>query len=368
MTKNIKAILIVIAVALVTVIAGGLIIHFARNGNDGGTTESNDNTLTAKVDECVLQDTLVFCGETNVAQPMALAADTETASEEQVVSGNSTTLTLKLSSTVLSEVMLEKINVPVTWGVEFTNADSAWASGKNVTDYITVTPKSDFTRTVTITNKAPFGEQISLKATLDGDSSKTASCTIDYVKRFSGGLQEIYFTSDFGDGLNAGGTIYTEQAIGTLTGELTAYGTYIELESGFASLLQSYLKFNVQFKNYSFTNETRQSSYIDYHSTYKYYAFEVSALDEQGNDKICDYSHFISNWDSLSEAQKTAVKFAWWKAYQEYGDNISIDLVFDYSYGGKALGQISGYRAGYLSGEGYGDGITVDGSLVNIVF
>ena len=195
MTKNLKLILIVIAVALITVIAGGLIIHFARGDKGGDKTDNNSNTLTAQVEKCVLQDTLVFCGEPNTVQPMSLATYSEVANE-QVVSGNST---LKLTSNVLSEVMLEKINVPVTWGVEFVNADSTWASGKNVSDYLTVTPKSDFTRTVTITNKAPFGEQIRLTAALDGDSSKTASCTVDYVKRVGGGFYSLSCNSDFGD-------------------------------------------------------------------------------------------------------------------------------------------------------------------------
>ena len=40
MTKSLKAILIVIAAALIFVIAGGLIIHFVRNGKDSGTIDT----------------------------------------------------------------------------------------------------------------------------------------------------------------------------------------------------------------------------------------------------------------------------------------------------------------------------------------
>lgn len=365
MTKNIKAILIVIAAALIFVIAGGLIIHFTRTDNGGG---ENDANVTAQVDECVLQESIAFCGEdvsTYSAKPMSLATYADTANEEQVVSGNSTTLTLKLTSSVLSEVMLEKVNVPVKWKLEFVNPNSTWASGKSVSDYVTAIPKSDFTRTVTITNKAPFGEQIRLTATLDNDSSKTASCVIDYVKRFGGGLQQVYCASDFGDDMNAGGYIYMSEAVGTVTGELNAYGTYIELDESFIALVKSYLKFDVQLHSYSFP-QGNCSSYINYRNGS--YAFEVTLLDSQNNAVICDYSQFISNWGSLTEAQKTAVKYAWWTAYQEYGDNINIDIVFDYSYGGKALGTISGYLAYYISGEGEGYGLSVDGSLVNIVF
>lgn len=366
MTKNIKAILIVVAAALIFAIAGGLIIHFVRTDKGGGT--ETDSTLEAKVEECVLQESITFCGDgvlENSVAPMSLSTYAVTSGNEQVVSGNFTTITLKLTSNVLSDVMLEKVNVPVKWKLEFVNPNSAWASSKSVSDYVTATPKSDFTRTVTITNKAPFGEQIKLTATLDNDSSKTASCVIDYVKRFGGGLQQVYCASDFGDEMNAGGYIYMSEAVGTVTGELNAYGTYIELDESFIALVKSYLKFDVTIHSYSFPSG-HCSSYINYRNGC--YAFEVTLLDSQNNAVICDYSHFISNWGSLTEAQKTAVKYAWWTAYQEYGDNINVDIVFDYSYGGKALGTISGYLAFYISGEGEGYGLSVDGSLVNIVF
>lgn len=367
MTKNLKLILIVIAVALITVIAGGLIIHFARGDKGGDKTDNNSNTLTAQVEKCVLQDTLVFCGEPNTVQPMSLATYSEVANE-QVVSGNSTTLTLKLTSNVLSEVMLEKINVPVTWGVEFVNADSTWASGKNVSDYLTVTPKSDFTRTVTITNKAPFGEQIRLTAALDGDSSKTASCTVDYVKRVGGGFYSLSCNSDFGDDLAIWGSIYTDEAVGTRYGEVVPSSATIDIESGFISLLKSYLKFDISITSVSLSNRA-VLQYLDYHQTYKYYSIGITAADSQGKEKVMDYSDFISNWGSLSEAQKTAVKFAWWKAYQAYdGDNVSVDVIFDYKYDGRTLTTMVGNMTCYISGECYGDGITVDGSLVNIVF
>lgn len=369
MTKSsLKAILIVVAAALIFVIAGGLIIHFVKTDNDGGETDISN--VAAQVDECILQESIAFCGNDNSANSvelMSLSTYSEAANEEQVVTGDSTTITLKLTSTVLSEVMLEKVNVPVKWELEFVNPNGTWASGKSVTDYVTVTPKSDFTRTVTITNLAPFGEQIRLTATLENDSSKTASSVIDYVKRFGGGLQTVFCATDFGDDMNIGGHIYMGEAVGTVMGELNAYGTYIELEEGFIDLVKSYLKFDVQLHSYAFPSQSR-SSYISYHTIYKYYTFEVEAADAQGDVIVCDYSQFISNWDSLTDAQKTAVKYAWWTAYKEYGANVNIDLVFDYSYGGKFLGTISGYQKSYITGECYGDGISVDSSLVNIVF
>lgn len=361
MTKSkLLTIIAAVAVFLVVVLAAGLIFSSITGKDNGG-----ESSIADKVDTMVLQD-IAFCGDSTArysVQPMAATA----ADNEQVVSGDSTTITLKLTSNLLSEVMLEKVNVPITWGLEFVNPESAWASGKQVKDYVTVTPKSDFTRTVTVTNLAAFGEQIRLTATMANDSSKTASCVINYVKRISGGLSNVYFPSDFGDDLEVGGTVYSPEAVGTVYGTLTSYGTYIELDEDFSALLKSYLKFDISLRSLSFPKENTVTE-ISYNSYYKYYSLTQVAKDERGYYVPLDYSHFIANWDSLTTAQKNAVRYCWWAAYQAYGNNINIDIVFDYVYGGKFLSTVSAYQTSYITGEYYGDGIPVDGSLVNIVF
>lgn len=361
MTKSkLLTIIAAVAVFLVVVLAAGLIFSSVTGKDKGG-----ESSIADKVDTMVLQD-IAFCGDSTArysVQPMAATA----ADNEQVVSGDSTTITLKLTSNLLSEVMLEKVNVPITWGVEFVNPESAWASGKQVKDYVTVTPKSDFTRTVTVTNLAEFGEQIRLTATMVNDSSKTASCVINYVKRISGGLSNLYFPSDFGDDLEVSGTIYSPEAVGTVYGTLTSYGTYIELDEDFSALLKSYLKFDISLRSMSFPKENTVTE-ISYNSYYKYYSLTLAAKDKEGCVVPLDYSHFIANWDSLTTAQKNAVRYCWWAAYQAYGNNINIDIVFDYVYGGKLLSTVSGYQTSFVTGEYYGDGIPVDGSLVDIVF
>ena len=363
MTKSkIMTIISAVAVLLVVVLTIGLIVSLVPKKDD---KSNNAENIAGKVETMSLQNVAFFDNGISgySVQPMAASV----ASEEQVVNGDSTTITLKLTSSVLSEVMLEKVNVPVKWSLEFVNPNSTWASGKNVTDYVKIQPKSDFTRTVTLTNLAPFGEQIKLTATMDSDSDKTASCTIDYVKRLSGGLQTIYCFTDFGDDLYAGGQNYSPtEEVGTITGTVTNDSTYVSVESGFVTLLQSYLKFDITVVGYSFTGKLK--SEVAYNPSGKYYYVDITAVDDKGEAITCDYSHFVKNWSSLTEAQKTAVKYAWWKAYQTYGNNITIEVLLNYEYGGQRLGFIDGgSRTSYLSGECYGD-VAVDGSLVNIVF
>ncbi len=74
----------------------------------------------------------------------------------------------------------------VDWSVSFVNPSSAWASGKTVTDYVTVTPTSDGALTANVENLQAFGEQIKVTVTSRDNAEATAECVVDYVKRVTG--------------------------------------------------------------------------------------------------------------------------------------------------------------------------------------
>ncbi len=74
-------------------------------------------------------------------------------------------------------------NRAVDWSVAWKNAASEWASGKNVSDYMTVTPASDGALTATVNCKKPFGEQIKITVASRDNQAATAHCDCDYVKR-----------------------------------------------------------------------------------------------------------------------------------------------------------------------------------------
>ena len=74
-------------------------------------------------------------------------------------------------------------NKAVDWSVAFVNASSSWASGKTVTDYVTVTPTSDGALTATVECLQDFGEQIKVTAASRAYPDKKAECTVDYAKR-----------------------------------------------------------------------------------------------------------------------------------------------------------------------------------------
>lgn len=79
-------------------------------------------------------------------------------------------------------------NTGVNWDIKWKNASSSWATGKSVTSYVTVTPSGDGyaeSKTATLNNLQPFGEQIIVTATARDNPEVTASCNVDYAQKLT---------------------------------------------------------------------------------------------------------------------------------------------------------------------------------------
>lgn len=76
-------------------------------------------------------------------------------------------------------------NQKVNWTVEWKNANSTWAKGKTVTDYVTVTPTSDGALTANVECKQAFGEQVQVVCTSRQNTEASATATVDYAKRIT---------------------------------------------------------------------------------------------------------------------------------------------------------------------------------------
>ena len=73
-------------------------------------------------------------------------------------------------------------NKNVTWSVAWSTASSSWANGKDVTDYVSISP-SDLACTVSCLQA--FGEQAVIKCSWAENEEINASCTVDYAKRIT---------------------------------------------------------------------------------------------------------------------------------------------------------------------------------------
>ena len=120
--------------------------------------------------------------------------------------------------TITATVTPAKVTDPtVLWTAEWTNGASAWASGKAVTEYLSLTPSAN-TLTATLVCKKEFGEQAIITAKAKSNEDAAASCTVDYVKR----VTSVSITAPSKIAFSSSGTSYTVLATpnygtGTLT-------------------------------------------------------------------------------------------------------------------------------------------------------
>lgn len=75
------------------------------------------------------------------------------------------------------------MNKAVDWSIAWVNGNGTFASGKTVTDYVTVTPTSDGALTANVVCKQAFGEQIKVTATSRDNPTMKAECTVDYAQK-----------------------------------------------------------------------------------------------------------------------------------------------------------------------------------------
>lgn len=92
---------------------------------------------------------------------------------------STTVKTYTVKATILPEGVTGET---LEWSLAFENASSTWATGKTVTDYVTISVSSD-TLTATVRCKAAFGERIILKASLVSNSKTSANVKIEYERK-----------------------------------------------------------------------------------------------------------------------------------------------------------------------------------------
>ncbi len=96
---------------------------------------------------------------------------------------NGVTSQAESAYTLTASVYPEDAAGTLDWSAAFTNAGSAWATGKKVADYVTVMPSSNGGLTAVVENKAAFGEQITVKVTSSYNSEVYATCSVEYLQR-----------------------------------------------------------------------------------------------------------------------------------------------------------------------------------------
>ena len=87
-------------------------------------------------------------------------------------------------------------NQAVVWTVAFSNPSSSWATGKSVTNYVTVTPTAEGSRTANVECKGAFSEPIVVTVACDENLEIKANCFVDYMKRITSELNFGFSRTD----------------------------------------------------------------------------------------------------------------------------------------------------------------------------
>lgn len=100
-------------------------------------------------------------------------------SSEATVASDGTT-----SQTIIATISPSSAtNKELVWSLAFKNADSSWAKGKTVTDYVTITPDSSDDTICVVSCAQAFGEQIIVKCESKTNPDTYATATVDYASK-----------------------------------------------------------------------------------------------------------------------------------------------------------------------------------------
>lgn len=193
------------AVIAVSVVTKGFTNFDKFNRKQAGTpADSANNTLYAP-------DAGLSINQTAANGIMLLSAPTELADFETYNLDENVeavkTITARFTP---ADTTLQKVDYTAAWK----NAASTWATGKDVSDYVTLAQSSDGSLDCAVSALQAFGEQIIITCTArpleEGDWVPSATCTVDYYKRitsvslrfwgWSSDKNDVRYTVDVADG------------------------------------------------------------------------------------------------------------------------------------------------------------------------
>lgn len=199
--------LVVIAAAILAAVwfTDGTLTYNKNKVQDETETDAETVAVTEDGRELTSGSTVPMQNVTfRTAQALEPYSDDGTAQSDE--SYASVTLTATVTPSWATQAL--------SWSVTFADPASEWATGKTVTDYVTLTP-GETTLTATVQCLQPFGEQIVVTVSADEFEGVTASCTVDFGQR----IRTVTYTG-YGGGdmselsyINWSGGFYDERMV-----------------------------------------------------------------------------------------------------------------------------------------------------------
>ena len=160
------------------------------------------------------------------------------------------TASVETAYTVTAVVEPDNTTDTLSWAVQWKNGASTFATGKTVTDYVTVRSTGD--RTATVECKQAFGEVVQLKVSAASAPTVSATKDINYLKRpttidfypFANGNRGKGYITVGKSGSDASNLFVnvSEYGVGTVTGEISVSTATIEFSDQYCQgALRTYI-------------------------------------------------------------------------------------------------------------------------------
>lgn len=172
MTKTIKR--VIAGVSALAIIAGAAVGGWAINEY---VIKDNQFTIT---DQAYDSDGGMLVGEAEGNGIKLMSAKIAAADYAEYGVSAQAEDAFVLTATITPDDSYDKT---VDWSVRWQNANSSFAKGKTVTDYVTVTPTSDGALSASVACLQDFGEKIEVVCTSRANENASATCVCDYAKR-----------------------------------------------------------------------------------------------------------------------------------------------------------------------------------------
>lgn len=205
-------------------------------------------------------------------------------------------------------------NHGVDWTLAWSNPSSTWASGKTVTDYVTVAISSSSSKIATVSCLQPFGTQVIITATSQDNPNVKATCTADYAQKVTAASLNIGNIS-----VNFGGSTEVQYEVcpdvngpgGVLNATVTTDSVYTIAEAF--------------TKTVTFTQPSDTEQWFNVNDLYPTgMAFTDSSVTNwHGKEYYFDYAHDMKNWVIMQRAGDTCFDELTTAEIIEYMSNIT---------------------------------------------
>lgn len=306
-----------ILLALAIGVGGGLVGWFAhaRNWFGSGTQTETSETGGAIIGE----------GESNGIEMMSTKIAVEDYEENGISPMAETAYKIVVTATVKPDYATNK---KLDWSVYFVNPSSAWATGKTVTDYVTVTASSDGAAIARVECKQAFGEQIKLKVVSRSDPEVFAEINVDYVKKISSISVNFSGADSFEFGTNYTPVLTPVYTDGTLSGTLNITDVDVQLTEGF----KTYIDENIEGDFLSRASYKSNVTNKEFGGEGEFQHFSVGVSGQRPNIVFIT----VSGTGGINDVFKSRFDNAFADAAKNYGEaDATLKVSYEYTRGGE---------------------------------